>query len=137
MSQENVAVVRRLYERFPDLAGSPPVAAEVKEFFDPAVHLDLTRRIFNPASYHGYEGLLASLREVREVWERYILLPEQFIEAGPEVLVIVTAQGRGRGSGVDVLNRSASLFALRNGRIVRLVVYENPSEALEAAGLRE
>jgi ketosteroid isomerase-like protein len=137
MSQENVAVVRRLYERVPDLADPATTEAVVAELFDPAVHLDLTRRVFNPASYDGHEGVLRSLGEIREIWERFLVRPERFIDAGDEVLVIETVEGRGRTAGVEVVGRSASLYALKHGRVVRLVVYESPSEGLEALGLRE
>jgi hypothetical protein len=137
MSQENVAVVCRLYERVPDLADPATTEAVVAELFDPGVHLDLTRRVFNPASYHGHEGVLRSLGEIREIWERFLLRPERFIDAGDEVLVIETVEGRGRAGGVEVVDRSASLYELKNGRVIRLVVYESPSEGLAALGLRE
>ena len=53
------------------------------------------------------------------------------------MVVVQSVRGRGRGSGVDVLGRSASLHTLRNGRIVRLVVYQDISEALRAAGVSD
>jgi ketosteroid isomerase-like protein len=137
MSQDNVAVIRRLYELFPDLAGPAPGEELLAEYFDPAIHIDMTRRVFNPATYHGYDGLLRSLGELREVWEQFVLRPERFFDAGDDVLVLETAHGRGRGGGVDVLNRSASRYSMHGGRIVHLVVYEDRSEALHALGLRE
>ena len=136
MSQENVKVVRELYELFPDLAAPPPTT-EFLELFDPEVHLDQTRRVFNPASYDGQDGVLRALAELREAWEHFVLQPERFIEAGDDVVVVQSVRGRGRGSGVDVLGRSASLHTLRNGRIVRLVVYQDISEALRAAGVSD
>jgi hypothetical protein len=38
---------------------------------------------------------------------------------------------------VEIVDRSASVYTLRNGSVVRLVVYGEPSEALEAVRLRE
>jgi hypothetical protein len=37
---------------------------------------------------------------------------------------------------VEIVDRSASVYTLRDGRVVRLVVYGEPSEALEAVGLQ-
>jgi ketosteroid isomerase-like protein len=131
-----VEFLRWFYERFADLA-APMTQADVVAWFDPEVHLDMTRRVFNPGSYDGYEGLLAALAELRETWERFVLQPEAFLDAGDNVAVVEAVAGRSRGSGVNVLNRSTSVYTLRNGRVVHLVVYENPHEGLEAAGLSE
>jgi ketosteroid isomerase-like protein len=80
---------------------------------------------------------MESLGELREIWGRFLLRPERFIDAGDEVLVLETAHGRGRAGGVEVLTRSASRYAMEGGRIVRLTIYEDPSVALDAMGLRE
>jgi ketosteroid isomerase-like protein len=53
------------------------------------------------------------------------------------VVVLVHARGRGRGSGVDIDNHIAWVWTFRGDKAVRLVVYEEQAEALEAAGLRE
>ena len=97
--------------------------------------MDQTRRALNPATYHGYEGVQRGMEEIGEAWERFSLEPERFIEAGDQVVVVETVRGMGRGSGVKVVNRAGSIYTLRAGRIVGLVVYWDPSEALEAAGL--
>jgi ketosteroid isomerase-like protein len=137
MSQENVEVIKRAHERlFGDLAGFRGVAADLAEFCHPEVHVDQTRRVLNPASYDGYEGLIRAFTEVRDAWEQFALEPEQFIDAGDRVVVIHRVRARGRGSGVELVDRSASLYTLRDGRVVRLVIYGEPSEALEAVGLR-
>ena len=38
---------------------------------------------------------------------------------------------------MEIDNRIEWVFTFRNGKAVRLVVYEEPSEALEAVGLQE
>ena len=64
--------------------------------------------------------------------------PEQFIESPDgDVVVLLRARGRGRGSGVEVDNRIAHVWSYRGNTIVRMVVYEEQAEALEAVGLRE
>ena len=134
MTRDNVAVVREVYERFPDLAaGDPPDG--VLDLFDPEVRLDQTRNVFNPASFEGREGVLRALATVRETWEQFRMEPERFVDAGDEVVVIQAVRARGLGGGVEVLGRSASVHTLREGRITRLTIYPDPDEGLRAAGV--
>jgi ketosteroid isomerase-like protein len=44
---------------------------------------------------------------------------------------------QGRHSGASATFRYAYLYTLRDGKVIHLRSYVNPSEALEAAGLRE
>jgi SnoaL-like domain len=62
------------------------------------------------------------------------MTPERFIEDGDRVLALMTIEGRGKGSGVPVVIRSADLFTVRDGKIVSLVGYPDRAEALEAWG---
>jgi ketosteroid isomerase-like protein len=138
MSQENVEVVRLAYQHFlHDLADPPGDEAGLAELFDPEIHIDQTRRVLNPATYDGYQGIRRALGEAREAWEAFSVQPERFIEADDRVAVIETIHARGRGSGVEIVDRSASVYTLRNGRIRLVVVYRDPAEALNAVGLRD
>jgi hypothetical protein len=49
----------------------------------------------------------------------------------------MTIEGRGKGSGVPVVIRSADLFTIRDGKIGSLVGYTDRAEALEDMGLRD
>jgi ketosteroid isomerase-like protein len=133
MSDDNVAVVRRLYELFPDLAaGEPP--AEAIDLFDPAVRLDQTRNVFNPAVFEGIDGVVAALARVRETWDSFAMHPERFVAVGDDVVVFNVVTARGAGGGVEVQDRSASVHTMRDGRIVALTIYPDAEEALRAAG---
>jgi ketosteroid isomerase-like protein len=65
------------------------------------------------------------------------MTPERFIEDRDRVLALMTIEGRGKGSGVPVVIRSADLFTIRDGKIVSLVGYPERAEGLEAVGVRE
>jgi ketosteroid isomerase-like protein len=138
MSSENLEVVRLAYQRLlTDLVDPPGDEADLLELLDPEIHLDQTRRVLNPASYDGHQGFRQAMGEVREAWEAFRVEPERLIEADDRVVVIETVRARGRGSGVELADRSASVYTLRNGRIVRVVVYRDPAEALDAVGLHD
>jgi ketosteroid isomerase-like protein len=72
-------------------------------------------------------------------WGRSLkLVPERFFDVDDErVLVFVHASAEGEGSGAPVEGRSATEFTVRDGAIVRVKLYKDRTEALEAAGLRE
>jgi ketosteroid isomerase-like protein len=139
MSQENVEIVRRLIEAWNRNEQERVVPLErVIPFLDPAVIFDATRRIIDPKTYAGIEGIRAMLAERDEVWGEFRMEPAEFVDAGDRVVVIGRRVGKGRGSGVDVNQPMADVFTLHGGRIVRCEIgYSDRAEALEAAGLRE
>jgi ketosteroid isomerase-like protein len=72
-------------------------------------------------------------------WSRSLkLAPERFFDVDDQrVLVFVHASAEGEGSGVPVERRSASESTVRDGAIVRVKLYLDLMEALEAAGLEQ
>jgi ketosteroid isomerase-like protein len=62
---------------------------------------------------------------------------EEFTEAGNQVLVVVHLTGRGSGSGMEIDQRFFQVYAVRNGKIIRMVEFVTRDEALEAAGFLE
>jgi ketosteroid isomerase-like protein len=139
MSHENVAVVRRVIEAWNLNEQERDVALErVVPFLDPGVIFDATRRIINPKTYAGIEGIRAMLAERDEVWGEFRMEPDEFVDGGDRVVVIGRWVGKGRGSGVEVNQPIADVFTLDGGRVVRCEIgYSDRRQALEAAGLRE
>jgi len=137
MSQENLEVVRELMalrERVLE-SGEPPTRTGL---IAPDFEIDMSRRVFNPAVYHGIDGLVRLNEEIRDVWEEFRVVPEQFIDAGDRVVVFETIHARGRGSGVELDTRtSATIWTLRDGRATRVQIGFDPQEALKAVGLEE
>jgi uncharacterized protein len=133
MSQENVEIVRRVTE-----AWNRNEQERVVRFLDPDVIFDATRRLINPKTYAGIEGIRAMFAERDEVWGEFRMEPDEFVDAGDRVVVIGRWVGKGRGSGVDVSQPIADVFTLRDGRVVRCEIgYSDRGEALVAAGLEE
>ena len=129
MSQENVEIVRRAL-------GAR--RSEFEQLLDPAVRLDLSERVFNPAVYEGYEGVMRWRADVGDIWESYRSEPEEFFD-GDEVIVVFTRErGRAKGSGIEVdQHPTALLCRLRSGRVSEIRLYHNRERALRDAGLRE
>jgi ketosteroid isomerase-like protein len=138
MSEENVEIVRRVYE-----AAARRDAATVLALYDPEVELDTSRLgavgLVGPGGgvYRGHDGLRSFFREWHEAWGSIDYDYEELIEAGERVISVVTRHARGRASGVEVDWPLALLWTLREGQVVRVVWFGTRAEALEAAGVSE
>jgi ketosteroid isomerase-like protein len=124
MSHENVEIVRRF------LVGD---FDEALMYVDPDI-------VWNPveeSSAQGHDAVRASTARWKSEWDDYELTPEEFADAGDQVVATVRFRARGRGSGIEVDARLYDVFTLRHGKIVRMDQFTERSEALEAVGLRE
>jgi ketosteroid isomerase-like protein len=129
MSQENVEVVRELWDAY-----SRGDIDRVIALSDPYVVLVTLEE----GPLYGPDAIRANYARWMEAWEEE---PEttvdEVIGTGDHVLVIACFQGRGRGSGVRVEQRLYEVYTLRNGSILRVDEFSDRATALEAVGLRE
>jgi ketosteroid isomerase-like protein len=134
MSEENLEIVRASWE-----AWSRGDMDALFEFYDPEVEWDMTRSyVPDMGVFHGHEGVREFFREWRAFFAEYYAEPEQFVDAGDGVVVRVKQGGRGRSSTVGVeMPAYWQVYRLRDGRAVRVEIYRDETEALEAVGLRE
>ena len=89
-------------------------------------------------SHRGLEAMRSAWREFLDAWEGFSGEPEEIIDVGDQVLALHRFGGRGHESGVSIEGmRGAALFRFDDGKVVRLVLFGNWDEALEAAGLSE
>jgi ketosteroid isomerase-like protein len=87
-----------------------------------------------PILYTGAAGIREYLHDRAESWQSMELVPEEIREVGDRVLGIANRRLRGRGSGIDVEDKFALVFELRDGFAVRISGYRDVAEALEALG---
>jgi ketosteroid isomerase-like protein len=135
MSEENVEVVRQLFEHWTrgDFRGGA-------EAFDPNVEYEVDASVTMVGAVHvrGVEEMGKAWRENLSGWADFRVGEIiRLIETDGDVIAINRLQGRGRRSGIviDQADRAA-IFTFRNSRIVRLRL-TTATEALEAAGLSE
>jgi ketosteroid isomerase-like protein len=131
VSRENVEMLRRGYEALAsgrvDFEGLDP---EI-EWRGPREFPDLAE------PRYGHEGVRQYMAKLSEVLDDYRVVAEEFIDAGDnQVLVFSREGGSGKGSGAPVQTHpTAHLWALRDGKAIRMQSYWERSEALEAVGL--
>jgi ketosteroid isomerase-like protein len=63
--------------------------------------------------------------------------PEEFIDAGDQVVVRVAQEAHGEQGGAPVKAVFWFVYTVGDGQIVRLGMFAEKGEALEAVGLRE
>jgi ketosteroid isomerase-like protein len=133
MSQANVEHVRAAWK-----AWEQGNMEAIFAFYDPAIVWDQTRYGAGELSvvYHGHDGIRRFFRAWLAPFEDYHAHPEEFIDAGEAVVVRIRQGGRGKQSGVEVeMPPYWQVYRLRDGRAVRIEVFRDQAEALEAVGL--
>jgi ketosteroid isomerase-like protein len=138
VSQENVELVRRGYERLAivrDESARRALLAEFShpdlEFVPPAAYPDTEQ------SYRGVEEVLRFQRQLDAVWDDYRIEAERIFDAGDQVVVFVRVSGTAKQSGAPVTNYAAHLLTVNDGRATRMEIFLDRREALKAVGLEE
>jgi ketosteroid isomerase-like protein len=130
---DNLDIVRRHFEARSD----GDIDAMVRDM-DAQVELDLTRSIAPyRGSYRGHEAVGGLVQTLREAWDEMTWEPEELIEAGDRVVAVLRMSGRGKGSGIEARARGANVFTIRNGKIIRVQVFQDKHDALETVGLQQ
>jgi ketosteroid isomerase-like protein len=134
MSEENVEIVR---EGFLATSSGNPAAAQ--RFFDPSIEWDMSG-VAGWAEESVYRGQEVGefLQAWADSWLDWHFDLEEVRDAGEEqVFTAIHEWGIGIGSGASVDQRRYFAITLRGGRMVRVRMFSDAAEALEAAGLSE
>src|SRR5271155_5110418 len=118
MSQENVEIARRVVDAFNEvgfLLSSDPFPT-LREFCDPDVEWNFSRRGVDPEIYHGYDGWLRIAEQFRDAWREIRMEVEEIIDAGESVVVFVHTIGLSR-SGIKLSVRVGHVVTVRDGKI--------------------
>ena len=134
MSQENVKIVRQVYDEWK--LGNLGAAMDL---FDPEILFES----FMPDSHelviaHGAEEIAAFMRDFLTETRDYRMIGEVFWEAGTDKVFVAGRQSvTGRQSGVPIDGPAFWVWTFRGGKVVRLLFETRRPKALEAAGLSE
>lgn len=128
MAQRDIEILRQMY-------GEWARGDYSREIFAPEVEL-VVEGLLDMGTVRGRDAAVEAMREWLSQWERpLVIVADEFIEAGDEVVVLMRWHGRGKGSGVEVDGQGAHVWWLRDGKAIRWRVYRDRDEALAAAGL--
>jgi ketosteroid isomerase-like protein len=130
MSRENVDIMRRGFDDYITTGDLPLAiiheAVEVHDHDTP-----------DQGVYRGHAGYARWLVEWGAAWSSWTLEPEEFIDAGECVVVVIRLKALGHSSGIEVERHDGLLFTLAAGKIVRLDYFNNKPQALDAVGLAD
>jgi ketosteroid isomerase-like protein len=127
MSEENVAVVKRMHEAF-DRQDIPALLEEV--------HSDVEWKVSDSlpygGSFSGPDGVGAFFAQIPEHFEELQVVVDEVIDADDRVVELVRLQGRGKG-GAEVAAAAAFIWELQDGKAIAFE--EHVDTAAVLAGL--
>jgi|ERR671910_661794 ketosteroid isomerase-like protein len=93
MAEENVQIVRRVFDALerPDAAVRALWHADVE--FD--VSRDIWGALVGGGRYRGVEGVRSWMLDLYSGWEKVDLSCEELIDAGEQVIAVLSVRGRG------------------------------------------
>ena len=129
MSTENVQTVLRVFDAFRRRDDEAVFAS-----YDPAIEWNMEGYPHWPGrqSYRGVEGIQEFFRDWLQDFDDYTSDALDPLDLGDRVLLTVNDRGRGKGSGVSIERYHAQVWTLRDGRVLRIEVWESREAALAA-----
>ena len=124
MSQGSVALVRRIYDAWRE-------GRSARSFMDPQIEYVNPPDAVERGTLRGPE----SFGRIRDAYENVSIEPYEFIDAGDEVVVLARVHAIGRGSGVPIEWNHGYIWTIEGGKAVRFRWYNDPRQALHAAGI--
>jgi ketosteroid isomerase-like protein len=82
----------------------------------------------------GREGIRELFASYMEAFDALALEPEEFIEAGDQIVVSLQQRVRGKGSGAEVMSRVAHVWTMQDGVALRLRIFGDKAKALKTLG---
>jgi ketosteroid isomerase-like protein len=143
MSKESVDIVRQVFAEW----GSGNFSGAL---LHPEVRIRWLASI-TPATWHsspsasgeqqvetvGPDDATKFLRDFLSAFEGVTLSAEKIVDAGDKVVAIATWRGRGKISGALTEWRHGGVWEVRDAKVVSLISYPDPADALKAAGLSQ
>ena len=131
VSPQNVEIVQQIFDAFSKRDINAALAA-----MHPEIEWVTPPGAPNP-SWHGHDGVRSSLAEWAGSFDSFRLEPLEFTDTDNRVLVDVAMSVRGRGSDVDIQSHQFQVWTLSEGKVVRMEMFSEKDEALDAAGVRQ
>ena len=129
MSQERIEIVRAAVSALNRGDWDAALERMASDF-----EYDLTRTISPLRGVHRRDRMREVMEEFLGPWESVRYEADDPIAAGDHVVLPFTTHFRGR-DGIEVEGRATWVWTFRDRAVIRLSLYQDRDEALEAAGL--
>jgi ketosteroid isomerase-like protein len=128
VSQENAELVRSIYAVW-ERGGS------AIDMFDQEIEMIESSVVPGATTARGVDAVARYIASFVNYWDGVQIQPEEYIDAGDQIIVVARFVGRGKSSGVDVDRIWAYVWTIRDGKALRMEAYAERGEALRAVGL--
>ena len=132
MSEENVEIVRRIYD---EILEHPEA---VRDLYAPDYEMDLTDTAPDIGLVRGLDAALEALGPYFEGFDDFRMEIDEVVHADDQKLVVAMHDsGRMHGSDSVVSNHRFHVWTFRDGKVTYFSAHLDRGQALKAAGLSE
>lgn len=128
MSRENLEIVQRGFEAFNE-RGVEGILPFIHPEFEATTPPNLASE---PDTYRGHDGIRRWFDSFDEVMDQIRWDANDFQQVGDRVVVEFTLRARGKTTGLDFGQDAVMVWSLRDGRAIRVELFESMDEALRA-----
>jgi ketosteroid isomerase-like protein len=132
MSQENVEVVRKVYDGF--VRSDPSLAFD---YLDSEVVWEAIEDAPDAGTYRGHPGVKRYINDWLQDFEDFAFDFGEPVEVGGRLVLEQWARNRGKGSGLETEIHYAAVYTFRDGKVLTVTEYGTYAQALEAVGMSE
>lgn len=132
MSQDNVEVIRGLYDSF-SRGDVQAVLGQMDQKVEWRAAENYIYADRNP--YVGPQAVLEGVfMRLGSEWEEFTITPEEWLDAGHHVVVLGTYVGTHKETRKEVRAQFAHVWGVRGGRVARFQQYTDTKQFAEAVG---
>jgi ketosteroid isomerase-like protein len=132
MSEENVEIVRRVYD-----AWERGDVLDALEALHPAVVWEAIEDAPDAGTYRGHAGVRAYMEDWIEGFELGSMDFEEVVETEDSLVIVQRAHTKERRTGLETSLGFAVAYTFRDGKLIAAKEYATRAEAVEAAGRSE
>jgi ketosteroid isomerase-like protein len=130
MSQENITVIRGMYESF-SKGDVTSVLGQMHQHIEWREAENFIYADRNP--YCGPQAVLEGVfMRLASEWADFKVTPEEWLDAGNHIVVLGTFSGRHKESSREVRAQFAHIWGVTHGRVVRFQQYTDTKQFADA-----
>jgi ketosteroid isomerase-like protein len=142
MSEENLTKLRAFLATWTERPWRLEEAHRLLEadmsLFDPDVtYEDTTLPDHVGEIYRGHDGVIRATERWVEPFEGLKIDGERIVGQGDSLVSIHRFRAKARHTGIELEGPVAYLWTLQNGKVIHFQSFQDPEQALKAAGLEE
>ncbi len=130
MSQENITVIRGMYESF----SKGDVTSVLGQMHQHIEWREAENFIYADRSpYRGPQAVLEGVfMRLASEWADFKVMPEEWLDAGNHIVVLGTYSGRHKETDREVRAQFAHIWGVTHGRVVRFQQYTDTKQFADA-----